>query len=424
MNAEASSNPNLFVSAENSQFNNHFSGSMVIEVVIRDPNLHDTDQGKGEPDVTLNGKSLRMVQASDGNWYAYFANVEKAKVADSTVGLAGEGLDFGVFCSKDTSSSVFGISLSETDGFAVPQSAGLTGFTNGDSSFSKCTGSPTGSTNLNNVVRKARSINTNSNVPTGQIGLNSNAWPLIQLYSFNGVTIQYNPGGPSQQVSLEYDEIQNISFNLDRDLYPKNAEVFLTVNDFQLNQDPTDEDSWTFDIGSSLSTFYQAYDNNGSSSANGGAGLVDLVPHLSALGFEDNGKLSVTLGSVIELKSNAEQPDTSVSDGGQTFSEILTLVEAGPNSGIFDNADYNDQSTLEILENAPRGQTGSVEYNKKSLSVLTGSSTATFSLSYPTLTIGDGSQSLKPGTKFPIVLVDSDQNFNSGSIEDWKSCYP
>jgi len=45
IDAEASSNPNLFVSAENSQFDNYFSGSMVIEVVIRDSNLSDTDQG-------------------------------------------------------------------------------------------------------------------------------------------------------------------------------------------------------------------------------------------------------------------------------------------------------------------------------------------------------------------------------------------
>ncbi len=412
MTVEASSNPNLYVSAENSQFNNYFSGSMVIEVVVRDPNLSNLSEGIGEPDVTLNGKSLRMVQASDGSWYAYFANVDKAKAADSTVGLAGEGLDFGVFCSKDTSSLVFGISLSETNGIAVPQSAGLLDFTNGNSSFSPCTGSPTGSTNLNNVVRNAKSINTNSNM-TGQIGLNRNAWPLIQLFSFSGVTLEYNPAGPSQKVSLEYDEIQNISFSIDRDLYPKNAEVFLTVNDFQLNQDPTDKDSWTFSIGSNPSTFYQAYDNSGSSSANGGAGLVDLVPYLSALGFEKNGKLSINLGSVIELQSNNEQPATSVSDGSQTFSEILTLVENGPNSGIFDNADHSDQSTLGILDNAPRGQTGSIEYNKKSLSVLTGSSTASISLN-PSLTIGDGSQSLKPGTKIPIVLVDPDQNFNSG----------
>ncbi len=40
------------------------------------------------------------------------------------------------------------------------------GFTNGNSPFSQCTDSPTGSTNLNNVVRKAKSINTNSNIPT------------------------------------------------------------------------------------------------------------------------------------------------------------------------------------------------------------------------------------------------------------------
>ena len=412
---EALGNPNLFVSAENSQFENYFSGSMVIEIVIIDSNLNDTGSGKGEPDVTINGKSLRMVQATDGNWYAYFANVESAKEADLTVGLAGQGLDFGVFCSRDTSTSVIGVSLSETDGFALPRF--VDDSTDGNSSFTVCTGSPSGPI-LNNVVRNAKSINTNSNVSTGQIGLDSNAWPLIQLYSFSAVTIQYNPAGPSQQVSLEYDEIPNISFNLDRDFYPNNAEIFLTVNDFQLNQDPTDEDSWTFDIGDTPSTFYQAYDENGANSANGGSGLVDLVPYLSNIGFEDNGKLSVTLGSILELQSNNEQPSTHISDGTNTYSEIVTLVENGPSSGIFDNADFKDQSTLGILSNAPRGQSGYVTYNDQSTSILTGSSSATVSLNDPTLSIGDGSKPLKPGTKFPITLVDSDQNVNSNSPDD------
>ena len=412
IDAEASSNPNLFVSAENSQFNNSFSGSMVVEVVVIDPNLSDTDEGKGEPDVTLNGKSLRMTQATDGSWYAYFANIDKAQQADATVGLAGAGLDFGVFCSRDSSASVIGISLSETDGFAIPRTA--TGSTNGDTSLSSCTASPTG-TNLNNVVRNAKSINTNSNVPSGQIGLDVNAWPLIQLYSFNEVTIQYNPAGSPQTVLLEYDESQNISMNIDRVLYPKNAEVFLTVNDFQLNQDPTDEDSWTFDVGTTPSTFYQAYDENGQSSANGGIGLVDLIPNLSNIGFEDNGKVSVNLNSIIKLQSNNEQPSTSVTDGTTTYSEIITLVEDGPNSGIFDTADYSDQSIIGILDDAPRGQTGSITYDKKSISILTGSSSATVSLENPTLTIGTGFQSLKPGTEFPVTLVDPDQNINSSS---------
>ena len=71
---------------------------MVIEVVIRDNNIRDTDEGKGEPDITLNGKSLRMVQATDGNWYAYFANADAAKDADSVAltGEPGQSLDFGV----------------------------------------------------------------------------------------------------------------------------------------------------------------------------------------------------------------------------------------------------------------------------------------------------------------------------------------
>ncbi|MDH5463019.1 MAG: peptidase [Nitrosopumilus sp.] len=412
--ADAASNANLFVSAENSKFNNRFSGSMVVEVVIRDPNLHDTDQGKGEPDVTLNGKSLRMVQATDGNWYAYFANVDKAKFADSTVGSPGKGLDFGVFCSRDTASSVFGISLSETDGFAIPRSSGISGFTDGNSPFSQCTGTLSPSTNLNNVVRKTKSINTNPNILPGQIDLDSNAWPLIQLYSFDDVTIQYNPAGNPQSVNLEYDESSNISIGIDRDLYPQNSQVFLTLNDFQLNQDPTDEDSWTFDIDSS-STFYQAFDSTGSDSANGSPGLVNLIPSLSGLGFEDNGRLFVNLGSIMKLSTNDEQPNTFVSNGVNTFSQIITLVENGPNSGIFDNADDNDDSIVKILNDALRGQTGQIEYNKKSTSVLTGFSSASVYLNKPTLTINSGSKPLTPGTKYPVLLIDPDQNLNTGA---------
>ena len=39
-------NPNLYVSAENSYVANHFTGSMVIELVVNDPNLAvDADSG-------------------------------------------------------------------------------------------------------------------------------------------------------------------------------------------------------------------------------------------------------------------------------------------------------------------------------------------------------------------------------------------
>jgi hypothetical protein len=56
MPAAHAANANLFVSAENSQFDNYMSGPQVIEVVVIDSDINDTDQAKGEPDVTVNGK--------------------------------------------------------------------------------------------------------------------------------------------------------------------------------------------------------------------------------------------------------------------------------------------------------------------------------------------------------------------------------
>jgi len=405
-----SSNPNLFVSAENSFFENHFFGSMVVEVVIRDSDISSQDDAHGEPDVTLNGKKLRMVQASDGNWYAYFANKEKAQIADATQASgSGEGLDFGAFCDNDTPASVFGVSFSDTDGIAIPQS--VTGSTQGTASFNACTSSPVPPTNQTNVVRQPRSPNSNLSVPLGQIGIVDGAWPFIQLFSFNdNVSIVYNRAGSSQRVDLIYSDIPNISLTLDRNGYPKGAEVFVTIKDMQLNQDPTSVDSWTFNINSPRATFYQAFTESGTSSANGGPELVDLNPYLGSLGFEKNGNLGLNLGSVAVLKTNQRQQVNSVSDG-ITYTQIVTVVESEPNSGIFESFDFNDRSTVGISSNAPRGQSASIEYNSKSTSIVSGTFTATLSL-------GVQSGQFNPGQKATITLIDNDQNFNPGADED------
>ncbi len=404
-NASAA-NPNLFVSAENSYYDNHFTGSMVIEVIVNDQGLSDTSVGKGEPDVTINGNNLRMVQATDGRWYGYFANLEKAKAADQIAfdtGVPGVGLDFGVFCSKDT--TAFGPSFSESDGIAIPRSGGVTGATNGNSGFGTCTGTPAGSV-INNVVRNPKSINQNSAIPTGQIGLNPNAWPIIQLYSFNNdLTIQYNGAGGTQQVTLQYDEIPNIAISLDRANYPPGSEVFVTIKDMQLNQDPTARDSWTFNVGSPQATFYGAFNENGANAANGGAGLTNLFSKLSNLGFDSNGKLTMVLGQVIELKANGYQSATAT-DGINTFTQIVTFVESQPNSAIFENFDFGDQSNIKAKSDAPRGQSASIKYNSKSLSIVSGLSTASVNL---------GTTQPVSGQKVPVTVVDPDQNINSGA---------
>ena len=70
---------NLYVSADNPTFQNRMTGPQVVEVVIRDSDISDTGKGLGEPDVTVNGKDLRMIQAVDGNWYGYFAEPDTEK---------------------------------------------------------------------------------------------------------------------------------------------------------------------------------------------------------------------------------------------------------------------------------------------------------------------------------------------------------
>jgi len=78
-------NQNLYVSAGNSMFDNYFAGPMVIEVAICDDAISSTTEPKGEPDVTINGKYLRVAQGTDGNWYGYFSDVSMAQLADSTL---------------------------------------------------------------------------------------------------------------------------------------------------------------------------------------------------------------------------------------------------------------------------------------------------------------------------------------------------
>jgi hypothetical protein len=403
-NAKAySDHPNLFVSAENSLFNNYFSGPMVVEVIVSESN-NQLDQALGEPNVSVDGKRLRMVQGSDGNWHAFFANTDKAQQADqAAIGHPGQSTDFGVFCSGSTTPSVLGVDISQTDGVAIPDSAGLSGTTQGTAGFTSCTGNPTTPSSQNNVIRNPPSLNTNPQVPVGQVGINPNIWPLIQLFSFtNSIHIEYDGSTGTQSVDLTYSDIPNISLKLDKDAYPAGSDVFATINDIELSIDPTSRNSWTFNVGSPAATFYQAFSESGSTSS----GLVNLLPYLSSLGYKDNGKVSMVTSDVVNLKTNSVQTSSSLSGG---YNQLVTFVETSPHTGIFQSS-YSSISTIGTLQNAPRYHSGSITYNLQSASIVSGTSTAS-------LTIGAGQSQFNPGQRETITLVDDTQNLNSNQID-------
>jgi len=119
--AQVASHPNLFVSAENSQWNNYFAGPMVVQVVVADPNINRLDQAYGEPVVTVNGKRLRMAQNTDGNWYGYFADRNQAISAGKTQTVNGTGLNFGLFCGPNSPgfNPKNGVDYTQTKGFTI-----------------------------------------------------------------------------------------------------------------------------------------------------------------------------------------------------------------------------------------------------------------------------------------------------------------
>jgi len=177
--AYASHNANLFVSAENSAYDNYFAGPMVIEVVVNDPDLKTLDDVHGEPDVTINGNKLRVAQNTDGNWYGYIADRSQALLADSLTNQAGFGLDFGTFCASDTVvvGITGGVEFTQTVGIAAPfgnygGSQNGTGF--GTPALTTCTTGTGGASSAsvhNHVIRENKTLNQ-AVATAGQIGLN------------------------------------------------------------------------------------------------------------------------------------------------------------------------------------------------------------------------------------------------------------
>ena len=438
MPAAHAANANLFVSAENSQFDNYMAGPMVIEVVVIDSDISDTDEGKGEPDVTVQGKDIRMTQATDGNWYGYFADSDAAIAADALVPITanGTGLDFGQGCTSAAATAYAGISFSDTVGVFFPtQIAGQAGGLSGG-----CAGGAASTTDVMNVIRENKTANKNPNTGNGfgQLGFVQNAFPMIQLFDLNptgSVVINYNKGGGTQSTTLTFDTVdQFANLESDRTVFPTGAQVHLTLTDVQLNIDPTDEDSWTWGtLATNNTVYYQLFDENGANAANGGAGAINLKPSFAtdAFMFEDNGLLIIDLDAqnvgneVLRIIDNddsitngtanikASTVGTSANGWGSIDApnQPVTFTELSSNSGLFANYDESDQSNLAIASNATRGVSASIDYNETPKTVLVG-------FGFGSIDIQATDDEWNSGEEIPVVLVDSDANQNSRVDED------
>jgi hypothetical protein len=161
----------LYVSAENADFNNFFAGAQVVEIVVKDPNRTDIDEAESEPTVRVNEFPIRMVQGNDGYWYAYIVESNEIAAADSNANLE------------------YGVTGSNTE---------LT-FNSAITVYSSATGATV------NVIDHAPTLSPQS---SGQIGVAHAAqWPFIQALDFTLETIEirYEQPGPDEVVTLKHD---------------------------------------------------------------------------------------------------------------------------------------------------------------------------------------------------------------------------
>ncbi|MGI0088026.1 MAG: hypothetical protein ACREBI_08730 [Nitrosotalea sp.] len=404
--AHTSSNPNLYVSAENPLFKNYFAGPMVIEVIVSDPNISQLDQVYGEPVVTINGKRLRMAQGTDGNWYGYFADRNQAIAAANTAVLSGKGLNFGGFCSpSSTLSPKSGVGYLQTTGFTIARGGfGSLNHTNNlalpnlvtitSSSLPVCSNTPGTLTGdkMEHVIRENKTLNTNVN------GFDANniyedIWPIIQLYDFSAiptpVTVDYQAAGGDQIVNLIFDRIPSnlIHVYADRPDFPPGTQVQGDLVDPQLNIDPTDVDSWTWGTSPTNNTlYYMAFDQNGRPDADGTPAMQNLIGNLTTFMFNHNGRLledAAPQGVVVgKLQSNGIQtlfPDNSLpppftgllrTKSISALSIPITGRELEPNAGIFSSYDDGGIADIVMLDKAPRDKSFTITYNDISYTII------------------------------------------------------
>ena len=439
VHARPGSNANLFVSAEDATFGNAMTGQ-VVEVVVRDDQIDDLDETLGEPDVFINGDDLRMAQANDGNWYAYFAVLSMATSVD---GANGNGIDFGVICDDTSATGVkigtgtTTVDLSEIDAVALPLNHGA-GCPATPLASATATNGDAGASGFN-VVREAKELNTNAQLQgmTGQIGLHPSFWPFVQLYDIgedDAVQVEYRKGGGNQTVNLQYETAEDYdSLEVDRAenaapthaVYPRSAQVHVTITDTSLDIDPTDLDTWTWNTTSDGGVYYRVFDDSGAFPGGAfNASNEDLSDKLDALLCEecqvtitnnpsgnpvltvaDNNDNRILGDSLATSYVAGATADTILGPGTQPF----TVVETGPQTGVFVSYDAQDISSLQITDDATRAVVSTIDYDDP-VSV-------TFQAATATIDIDPGEGEWSPGTPVPVTLIDRDMNKNGRDTE-------
>ncbi|MEM2759659.1 MAG: hypothetical protein QXW73_02580, partial [Nitrososphaerales archaeon] len=399
--------------AERPQFQNHFFGPQIVQVVIDDPGATDPDEST--VGLQVKGVTVPRVHLQDGLWYHYFAeqaafliflDVMTDGIRDNNIAVINHGVvapDANnpaaipggytqVFGSADTFvaeltviGGVIFVELDQGDIFPTLPNAFC------DPSV---VGVPCPVANINpdlNIPGDApEAIGAGGNDvalggPFGAFATEENVdWPYIRLTGINELDIVAIRAG-SASVNLTYDDFnESISSRIDRSAaYPLDAEVIVSYTDFMWNINPVEEDVVIFAFDKSTGTpeavFYNLIRNHDPDATGAvapgasGRNIPNLLPVLfrPSLNFDTRQVLELDLEGVQTLQFNEFvdlgvnlllDQSTSFPPGDDTFGNFglprnagnAFLIDTSPAAAAIDIAAFlGNLPAIQMIESDP-----------------------------------------------------------------------
>ena len=233
----------------------------------------------------------------------------------------------------------------------------------------------------------ATGIPTGGAFPTNLPGLPENTpWGdnTVQLIEFeDGDEIEIT-AGRDESVTLTYDDHSDIAtISVDRNDVPAEGQVHITISDFQLNLDPTADDSWTLTAGDTA-TYTTITD-----STNADEPYVVALPGTSG---------ALTIGG-----SDTDVIEYSGGDG------VVAIGETGSNTGVFESQS-DDISEISVNEDANDGDTFTIAYADEDQQIIVDSFDSTLEL------VADGTWN--SGDTLTVRLTNENLNLNTLADDD------
>ena len=199
-----------------------FSGFSVIQITVSDPDISDTTAPIAPPNVTANGVSVKMYQATDGTWFGY---IRVWCWADTVAANGAYDPGEPIIIDKNNNGQYDDGEL--VSGVAPAPGTALVGITPANPPVQDPPEAGTGETTWTGAFTDITTVDVN----LGQ-----------------QITIIYHDNNPAVQVSdVAVFDYTQATISTDRDEYPPGAKAYITIEDQDLNQDPTQAESYTVD---------------------------------------------------------------------------------------------------------------------------------------------------------------------------------